>query len=202
MLGMIHGLLLTALRRAVVVRPHLCRFALRHIWDVMLVSRRRILKKLSSCYSIVYYSNGAQTYGQFLQVGRLYRVSILLDLALCLPSASVSLVFMVLYTYLKKILLTVHPFLYLLVSWAWWDWPLTWLTDHHPSVLLHCWLGHVTRKIVPEMTCNVSSGTLNPTIPLQDVSETVCDEVCPLPVSIVWLPQKPHFSQMFTAEHQ
>ena len=23
-----------------------------------------------------------------------------------------------------------HPFLYLLVSSAWWDWPLTWLTKH------------------------------------------------------------------------
>ena len=25
--------------------------------------------------------------------------------------------------------------LYLLVSWAWWDWPLTWLTSHCRSVL-------------------------------------------------------------------
>jgi len=32
-------------------------------------------------------------------------------------------------------------------------------------VLLHCWLGHLTCKIVFEMTCNVSSGMLNPTIP-------------------------------------
>ena len=39
------------------------------------------------------------------------------------------------------------------------------LEDYHPSVLLHCWLGHVTCKIVSEMTYNVSSGTLNPTIP-------------------------------------
>jgi len=51
------------------------------------------------------------------------------------------------------------------VSWAWWDWPLTWLTNHRPSVLWHCWLGHVTCKIVSEMTYNVSSGTLNSTIP-------------------------------------
>ena len=36
--------------------------------------------------------------------------------------------------------------------------------DYHPSVLLHCWLGHLTCKIVSEMTYNVSSGTLNPTI--------------------------------------
>jgi len=39
------------------------------------------------------------------------------------------------------------------------------LEDYHPSVLLHCWLGHLTCKIVSEMTYNVSSGTLNPTIP-------------------------------------
>ena len=39
------------------------------------------------------------------------------------------------------------------------------LEDYHPSVLLHCWLGHLTCKIVSKMTYNVSSGTLNPTIP-------------------------------------
>jgi len=50
------------------------------------------------------------------------------------------------------------------VSWAWWDWPLTWLTNHRPSVLWHCWLGHMTRKTVSEMIYNVSSGTLNSTI--------------------------------------
>jgi len=49
------------------------------------------------------------------------------------------------------------------VSWAWWDWPLTWLTYRRPSVLWHCWLGHVTRKNVSKMSY-VSSGTLNSTI--------------------------------------
>ena len=39
------------------------------------------------------------------------------------------------------------------------------LEDYHPSVLLHCWLGHLTCKIVSEMTYSVSSGTLNLTIP-------------------------------------
>ena len=53
---------------------------------------------MSLCYSIVYYYDGAQRYEQFLQVGRLYRALILLGLALCLPSTSVSSVFMVLYT--------------------------------------------------------------------------------------------------------
>ena len=28
---------------------------------------------------------------------------------------------------------------------------MTWLTNHHPSVLRHCWLG-LTRKIISEMT--------------------------------------------------
>jgi len=60
----------------------------------------------------------------------------------------------------------VASFFYLLVSWTWWDWPLT---NHCPSVLWHCWSGHMTRKIVSEMTYNVLNnlnGTLNPTIPL------------------------------------
>ena len=104
----------------------------------------------------MYYYNGAQRYEQFLQVGWLYRALILLGLALCLPSTSVSSVLMVLYRY--------YNFL-CSVSWAWWDWSLTWLTNHRPSVLWHCWLGYVTRKIVSEMTYNVSSGTLNSTIP-------------------------------------
>jgi len=113
--------------------------------------------KLSQCYSIVYYYNGAQRYEQFLQVGWLYQALILLGLALCLPSASVS---SVLWCYIDTNFFCLHPFLYLLVSWAWWDWPLTWLTNHHSSVLWHCWLGHVTRKTVSKMTYNVSSGTL------------------------------------------
>jgi len=44
------------------------------------------------------------------------------------------------------------------------------LEDYHPTVLLHCWLGHLTCKIVSEMTYNVSSGTLNPTIPSETVA--------------------------------
>jgi len=49
--------------------------------------------------TVSYYYNGAQRYEQFLQVGRLYWPLILLGLALYLPSASVSSVFMVLYRY-------------------------------------------------------------------------------------------------------
>jgi len=43
------------------------------------------------------------------------------------------------------------------------------LKDYNPSVLIHCWLGHLTCKIVSEMTYNVSSGTLNPTIPYHTI---------------------------------
>jgi len=46
------------------------------------------------------------------------------------------------------------------------------LEDYHPSVLLHCWLGHLTCKIVFEMTYNVSSGTLNPTMPYHTTTAT------------------------------
>ena len=60
---------------------------------------RGVLIQLSLCCSIVFYYNGAQRYEQFFQVGWLYRALILLGLALCLPSASVSLVLMVLYRY-------------------------------------------------------------------------------------------------------
>jgi len=116
--------------------------------------------------SIVYYYNGAQRYEQFLQGGQLYWALILLSLALfraplCLRSSWC-------YICIKKFF-CLHPSLYLLGSWAWWDWPLTWLTNHHPSVLWCCWLGHLTRKIVSEMTYNVSSGTLNTTIPYHTV---------------------------------
>ena len=108
----------------------------------------------------MHYYNGAQRYQQFLQVGQLYRALILLSLALfraplCLRSS---------WCYIRIKFFCLHPSLYLLVSWFWWDWPLTWLTNHHPSVLWHCWLGHLTHKIVSEMTYNVSSGTLNTTI--------------------------------------
>ena len=111
----------------------------------------------------MYYYNGAQRYEQFLQVGQLYRALILLGLALLSSEHLCVFVFHGAICVLNFFCL--HPSLYLLVSWAWWDWPLTWLTNHRPSVLLHCWLGHVIRKIVSEMTYNVSSGTLNTTIP-------------------------------------
>ena len=77
------------------------------------LEEREYRKKLSLCYSIVYYYNDAQRYEQFLQVDRLNRTLILLGLALCLPSASVSSGLMVIYRYHFFCL---HPSLYLLVS--------------------------------------------------------------------------------------
>jgi len=71
--------------------------------------------------------------------------------------------FMVLYIY-SEIVLRLRSFLYLLVSQAWWDWPSMWLTNHCRSVLWRCWLGHMTGKIVSEMTYNVSNWMLNPPI--------------------------------------
>ena len=106
-----------------------------------------LITELSLCYSIMFQCNGIQCYyEQFLQVSWLDQALILRGLALDLPQASASS-------------------LYLLLSWACSDGTLTWLTNHRPSVLWHCWLGHVTRKTVSEMTYNVSSGTLNSTIP-------------------------------------
>jgi len=58
---------------------------------------RGIWTELSLCYSVVWHYNGAQWYQQFLQVGRLDPALILFGLALCFPSTSLSLVFMVLH---------------------------------------------------------------------------------------------------------
>ena len=55
----------------------------------------------------MYYYNGAQRYEQFLQVCRLYQALILLGLAHCFLSASVSSVFMVLYIYIYIYILKV-----------------------------------------------------------------------------------------------
>ena len=81
--------------------------------------------------------------------------------------------------------------LYLLVSWVWWDWLLTWSTNHCPSVLWHCWLGHLIRKTVSEMTYNVSSGTLNCTItiPVGLILNCVCVHIA-FRMSCEWVRHK------------
>jgi len=83
------------------------------------------------------------------------------------------------------------------VSWAWWDWPLTWLTNHRPSVLWRCWLGYVTRKIVFEMTYNVSSGTLNSTIPYH--SQILQSKIAKSTLVYSHLPRC-HFAKMVSTE--
>ena len=55
-----------------------------------------------------------------------------------------------------------HPFLYLLVCWVCGIVP--WPGRLSSFSAIYCWLGHLTCKIVAEMTYNVSSWTLNPTI--------------------------------------
>ena len=70
----------------------------------------------------------------------------------CFLSASVSSVYLVLYV--EKCLITYFSLPFSVQSL--WDWPLTWKT-----IILHCWLGHLTCKIVSKMTykflmCRVS----------------------------------------------
>jgi len=46
-------------------------------------------------------------------------------------------------------------FLYLSVSWAWWDWPLTWLTKNYgtQSITWSTSWCNGTREIITETTC-------------------------------------------------
>ena len=50
-----------------------------------------------------------------------------------------------------------------IVEWLWWDSSLISTTNWFPSVLWHCWFGHLACKNRPWMTYNVLSATLNPT---------------------------------------
>ena len=45
-----------------------------------------------------------------------------------------------------------------MVEWFWWDSNLILTTNWFPSVLWHCWFGHLACKIVAKMTYNVLSG--------------------------------------------
>jgi len=47
------------------------------------------------------------------------------------------------------------------VEWSWWDSGFICKITWFPAVLWHCWFGHMTCKIVPDMTYNVFGGTLN-----------------------------------------
>jgi len=101
-------------------------------YSCVVLGGRRILKKNCLCHSVVFCYNGAQRYEQFLEVRQLYRALILLSVAPCLPSASVSLIFMVLYYICILIFFCWHPSHYLLVSWGWCPWR-GWLT-----IVLQC----------------------------------------------------------------
>ena len=110
---------------------------------------RGILTELSLCYSIVYHYSGAQCYEQFLQVSPLDQSGF--DLAWFSSLSSECLC-----------VFGLHGAMYYVFTLpcselAWCDWPVTWLTNHHPSVLGHCWLGHFSCKIIPEMTYNRKS---------------------------------------------
>ena len=48
-----------------------------------------------------------------------------------------------------------------MAEWFWWDSNLISTTNWFPSVLWHCWFGHLACKTRPRMTYNVWSGTLN-----------------------------------------
>jgi len=95
-----------------------------HIWGVMLVWSKRDINRTVSvvlCSIIMVHS----WYKQFLQVGRLDRALILLALALYLPSASVSSVFMVQCIYFNFfITFFILPFSELSVVGLLVDWPL------------------------------------------------------------------------------
>jgi len=69
----------------------------------MLVWRKgNIEKKLSLCYSSVYYYNGAQRHEQFLQVSRLYQALILLGLVLSSDCLCVFCLHGAIYIYIFK----------------------------------------------------------------------------------------------------
>jgi len=135
-----------------------------HIWDVMLVWLKGNVNKNCLCVTvlctIIMVHKGTSSSCRSVNCIGLWSCLVQLSIfqaPLCLLSS---------WWYIDiKISFCWHPSLCLSVSWAWWDWPFTWLTNHRPSVLWHSWLGHSIRKIVSEMTYNVSSGTLNSTIP-------------------------------------
>ena len=112
----------------------------------------------------VYHYDGAQWYEQLLQISRLNWALILLGLAVYHLSASISLVFVVLYVCKKNL----YYILFFTLYWAepggigpWCGW-LTIVLQC--CGLWRCWLGHLTHKVISEMTYNLLSGTLNHTV--------------------------------------
>ena len=66
-----------------------------------------------------------------------------------------------------------------MVEWFWCDSNLISTTNWIPSVLWHCWFGHLACKNRPRMTCYVSSGTLNPTHSLTHLNFKACTVMTP-----------------------
>jgi len=76
------------------------------------------------------------------------------------------------------------------------------LEDYYPSVLLglHCWLGYLTCKIVSEMTYNVSSGTLSPTIiPYSTIQ--MFNKSCVQSCSVLWTLLYMHFFLLLLSQY-
>ena len=152
---------------------------------------------------VVVYYNGAQRYEQFLQIGRLYRASVLLGFARVFLAP---LCFWFLWCY---IIYYQNFFAYILLTIQWAEpgeigpW-CSWLTaNHRPLVLWHCWLDHLTRKTVSEMTYYVSSGTLNPTIPYT-VHLTGCwinHVLCIIDCCCCWFVQEGAFALAIKSRH-
>ena len=142
-----------------------------HIWDVMLVWRKGNINKTVFVlwHHTVYYYNDAQWYEQFLQVGRLYWALILLDLALCLPSASASSVSMVLCRYKKFCLLTSVSLTFSELSLVGLALVLVVVLQYYDTVSWVIW----STRIVPEMTC-MSSEMLYHTLAIAQILVTYC----------------------------
>ena len=123
--------------------------------DLGMGGRKGKLTEIYLCYSIVCYYNGIRA----LLTGRLTGSGFYRIWFSSLPSKHFCMLgFMVLCILFFIIW---HSLFYFAASWAWWDRPLTWSTNLW--VLWHWWLAHLTRKVIPEMTSYVWSGTLNPT---------------------------------------
>jgi len=73
-----------------------------------------------------------------------------------------------------------------MVRWNWWDWSL-FLEHLLPSVLRHCWLGHLTRKTHPDMTYNVFCGTLNPAQSINHSTMVWCSYYTPTFIGLTCL---------------
>jgi len=158
--GCVYICLISGLQTCYLLLPYCLFFyiplpPLGHIWDVMLVWRKgnienktvsvvvcTIIMAHCDCLLFLRLRNTFTYLLTKVQAGRsnvsgfdLAWFSSLSSERLCLRTS-----WCCIYVHIKNFFL--YP-LYLLVSWTWLDWPLTWLTNHRPSVLWHlCWLSH------------------------------------------------------------